>query len=334
MVQDASAKDAVVTKDSAPADGVYEVVLPTGLPDEGSFDWLDAFLAKHPQYTELSDRMILDWCEKSGLHKTKAYSARSSNDKPEFNFGIRELDDGSVRRSLQAVAGAQPRNYVVMEVKDNLIKEMRTERLSRFAGFRKVAQVVVGEPTAEFKKKSAELTLKQKQEASDVAFKLKKAEEKRKKLMEKRTKDLEKARAKAENEKAKAAKKAEYEAAKAAYEAAKAAGQEAEEPKEPEEEPEDAEMEEEPEVEDTEEPPKAALTDEEKKQWFRKLAVPDVAPFVANSFFTKFSLPEKDEGFDEVKYEWAKGPKASEYLKTWVLERNTYKLRIPFGDHP
>lgn len=31
----------------------------------GGFDWLDLFKAKNPQYIELSDRMIMDWAEKS-----------------------------------------------------------------------------------------------------------------------------------------------------------------------------------------------------------------------------------------------------------------------------
>ena len=45
----------------------HEVLFPVGLPDEGMFDWLDMFLAKNPTYTELSDRVILDWAHKSGL---------------------------------------------------------------------------------------------------------------------------------------------------------------------------------------------------------------------------------------------------------------------------
>lgn len=64
--------------------GKPEVLFPVCLPDEGTFDWLDLFLEKNPHYTELSDRSILQWCEASGLWRTKGYGpgARSSNDKP------------------------------------------------------------------------------------------------------------------------------------------------------------------------------------------------------------------------------------------------------------
>jgi hypothetical protein len=40
-----------------------------------------------------------------------------------------------------------------------------------------------------------------------------------------------------------------------------------------------------------------------------------------NSFYGKFSTPEKDEGFDDIVYEWDKGAKAEEYLKTWVKNK-------------
>merc|ERR1719188_1857793 len=88
------------------------------------------------------------------------------------------------------------------------------------------------------------------------------------------------------------------------------------------EEEEEEEEEEEPEVEEPEEdPPKAELTDEEKKLWFFKKPLPDLTLAELSKNFTKFSMPEKDEGFDEVKTEWAKGSKAEEYIKNWILER-------------
>jgi len=37
--------------------------------------------------------------------------------------------------------------------------------------------------------------------------------------------------------------------------------------------------------------------------------------------FAKFSLPDKSEGFDLVRYEWSKDAKALEYLKQWKLNR-------------
>merc|ERR1719503_371906 len=101
MVQDATEKEAVVTTYPVPKDGKYEVVFPVCLPDEGGFDWLEAFLAKHLQFTELSDRAIVRWAEASGLSKPKGISLKASNDKPEVTFGVPQLDEMSVRTLLQ-----------------------------------------------------------------------------------------------------------------------------------------------------------------------------------------------------------------------------------------
>merc|ERR1712151_1476433 len=84
---------------------------------------------------------------------------------------------------------------------------------------------------------------------------------------------------------------------------------------------EEEKKEEEPEEEDPE-PPKVELTPEEKKMWHQKSVIPDLAPIAMSSAFPQFSLPEKDEGFEEIRYEWEKqGKKCQEYVKNWVLER-------------
>merc|ERR1711870_232582 len=70
-----------------------------------------------------------------------------------------------------------------------------------------------------------------------------------------------------------------------------------------------------------EDPPKVELTADEKKAWHVKGGKPDMLPYVLSATFHQFSTPEKEEGFDEIRYEWAKQPKASEYIKNWVLER-------------
>uniref|UniRef100_A0A7S1RDC4 B30.2/SPRY domain-containing protein n=1 Tax=Alexandrium catenella TaxID=2925 RepID=A0A7S1RDC4_ALECA len=200
MIKDASVKDAEVSPYTAPKDGKHEVVFPVGLPDEGAFDWLDMFHEKTPGYTELSDRMVLDWAEKSGIWRQKGYKAKTSNDKPETGFNIRELDDGSVRRVLHTMAPLQARNFVVMELKGNLTKTERSETAGHFpsSSFKKTAQVIVGEPTADFKKKTHEQVLKQKQEQSDAEFRAKKAEAKRKKIIAQKQKKLEKEKRRAE----------------------------------------------------------------------------------------------------------------------------------------
>merc|ERR1712060_727065 len=86
------------------------------------------------------------------------------------------------------------------------------------------------------------------------------------------------------------------------------------EPDEEEEEKEDREM-------ADADPPTVELTAEEKKRWFRKNAIPGVAPYTLNTTFTKFTIPEKDEGLDEVRYEWHKDKQAKEYMKQWIRDR-------------
>eukprot|EP00932_Pfiesteria_piscicida_P020868 SRR837773.7669.p1 GENE.SRR837773.7669~~SRR837773.7669.p1 ORF type:complete len:516 (+),score=109.15 SRR837773.7669:139-1548(+) len=210
MLGSAAKDDVVVVKKSEPKGGKYEVVLPVAFPDEGTFDWLDTFLAKHPDYVELSDRKILEWAVASGMWKPKASGWKNSNDKPEFNFGLPSMDDYSVQRVLKAVAPVIPRNYIVMEVKGNLIESERAEVLQRFSSphFKKVAHVVMGEPDAEFKKMQLDKLLKEKQEKADVSWKSKKAEDKRKQEMEKRQKQLAEMKKKADEARKKAAEDA------------------------------------------------------------------------------------------------------------------------------
>jgi len=318
MLQDISVKDATLTSYPALKDGKGELLVPVGLPDEGLFDWLDMFLEKNPGYTELSDRMILAWAEQSGIWRQRGYKTWASNDKPEMAFGIKELDDGSVRRMLLSVAPLQARNFVLPEVRGGLIKEERALLLSQFpnATFKRVGTVIVGEPTAEFKKRTAELFLKQKQEQADAEFRQKKAEEKRKKLQEKRQKQIEKAKKKAEKEKKKmlaAAKRAKVEAEKKKEKK----DEKEEEKKEGEKEEENAKEEE----EKKEEPPKVELTAEEKALKFRPLPATDLTPQKLSESLGLFSLPEKEDGFDEIKYEWSKAQKAQEYVKAWVLSK-------------
>jgi len=336
-VKDATATDVTVAKVSEPESGKYDVVFPVGLPDEGSFDWLDLFLEKEKakNFVELSDRKILEWAEKSGIWKPKGYAITGSNDKPDMYFQVRELDDGTARKALHMVAPLQKRNYIVMEVRGNLVAEERKEFVSKFstANFKTTAMVMVGDPTTEFKKRSQQLILSDKQAASDKAFEAKKMEAKRKAELEKRQKAMAKAKKLEEKKRKKAleaAKKAAEEKAKAA--AAAKAGEEKKEEEKKEEEKKEEEKEEEESEEEAEEeaaeepmdedPPKVELTDEEKKQVFRSRPCKDLTDFVFSTSFTKFSLPEADEGFGEIKYEWTKtASKAKSFLTEYKLDR-------------
>merc|ERR1712083_844864 len=158
-------------------DGKCEVLVPVGFPDEGTFDWLDGFLERNPHYVEISDRKIMEWAISSGLKKPALVSQKSSNDKPEFAFGLPGMDDGSIRKVIYNMVPAVPRNYVIMEVKANLIESERNELLKNFSAphYRKVAHVVMGEPNEEFKIQSFESLLKVKQEKANQAWKVQKA---------------------------------------------------------------------------------------------------------------------------------------------------------------
>merc|ERR1712039_1095735 len=115
----------------------------------------------------------------------------------------------------------------IQEVRGNLLKDERKASLEKFSStmFRKSAQVQIGEPNLEFKKKVQELTLKQKQEASDKEFAEKLAEAKKKREWDRKQKEIDRARKKAEKEAAKAEKKRVKEEAKKAEEEKKKAAE-------------------------------------------------------------------------------------------------------------
>ncbi|CAE7939977.1 EMB2654, partial [Symbiodinium necroappetens] len=319
MVADAAASDSKV--ETPPKDGKCEVVMPVAFPDEGTFDWLDSFLEEKPSYTELSDRRIQEWAVTSGLPRPKV-GPQASNDKPYYMYGLPSLDDMSTQKVVSMLAPMQPRNYVVMEVKSNLIKEEmgamhkfspcpqqeRAQVLKRFPSthFKKVAYVVMGEPGQDYKARVRNKILKIKQDKADSTWRIKKAQQEQKKRMIQRQKDLEAKKKEAEDAK----KKLEEEANKTEQE--EGAEKKAEDTEAAAEEPkpdEEMKKEDEPAPEEEEdlgdEPPKVELTEEEENLSFLpKGAVPDLTPSVLSKAFANFTIPEKDEGFDEIKFIW------------------------------
>merc|ERR1719215_1093032 len=284
---EASTKDASVL--TVPKDQAKEVIFPVCLPDEGTFDWLDMFLEKNPQYTEISDRMIVKWAEQSGLWRPKTSSWKNSNDKPDMNFGIPLMDDFSVRRVLSSIVAAQPRHYIVMEVKSNLITEERQELLRRFCAppYKKVAMIVMGAPSSDFKDRIHDLMLKEKQESLELEWRRKKEEEERRKTIELQQKQLAEAKRKAEedamaattvkppeagsaNKDANEEKPAE---AGAADQDEKGGNADVKDEDDQDKKPDEAEEKEEP-------MPVAELSEEEKKLLFRKKAVTDLTMWV------------------------------------------------------
>lgn len=333
-VSEAATAHASVTP--APS-GKYEMLMPVAFPDEGTFDWLDSFLEANPKYTELSDRKMMEWAVASGLTRPKL-GLNASNDKPNYQYGVHSLDDNSLMKVVQSIPSIQPRNFVVMEVKSNLVAEERYQILKRFPGYKKVDHVVMGKHKAAYKHRVHNQILKQKQQKSDSTWRMKKAQQEQKKrileqqkLMAEKKKEMEeKKKAEAEAKKAEEAKKAkEAKEAKEGEEGEEAAAEATEEPAAEETEAKDAEMkEEEPKAEEPkaeeedlgDEPPQVELTEEEEKQNFIKGSIPDVSPAVLAKAFASFTVPEKSEGFDEVNYEWQGAAESKEYLRKWVLE--------------
>eukprot|EP00931_Biecheleriopsis_adriatica_P023800 TRINITY_DN1495_c0_g2_i1.p1 TRINITY_DN1495_c0_g2~~TRINITY_DN1495_c0_g2_i1.p1 ORF type:complete len:936 (-),score=282.25 TRINITY_DN1495_c0_g2_i1:58-2499(-) len=319
MIQEAAAEDAEVVTYQSPPDGKYEVVFPVCMPDEGTFEWLDWFLEKNPHFCEISDRKILEWAVRSGLARPRASTFKNSNDKPDMAFGIPSLDDGTVKTILQTALSVSNRDLVVMEVQGNLLKEERQKLLKRFRlpHLKRVAKVLVGQPSDEFWQATLDKLLQEKQEKSDRDFNFKAEEKVRMRLLEMQRKQMEWA-------KQKAAKKAEEEAARAE---AEANGEAAEEKKADGEE-ETAPMEEEP-AEET--PPKVELTEEERENWSKKPpgSTPDLTQLALSTAFSKFTLPEKSEGFDEVEFAWQPRAKAEQYMQSWIKER---KVTIRIDD--
>eukprot|EP00927_Polykrikos_kofoidii_P083183 TRINITY_DN8467_c0_g1_i1.p1 TRINITY_DN8467_c0_g1~~TRINITY_DN8467_c0_g1_i1.p1 ORF type:complete len:916 (+),score=225.84 TRINITY_DN8467_c0_g1_i1:51-2798(+) len=281
MLKDAAEDDVEIIPSSAPAEQ-YEVVFPIGLPDRGFFDWLDNFVKEHPNYVELSDRKIIEWAQRSGIWKPKNIG---SNDEPSMQFGLPLMDNGSVKRVINNFAPLLRRNIIVGELKANLCEHDRKIQLLHFAKrhFKLVGHVIMGEPTDSFKEKVHDLILAQKKAKAEVERRRKIAEASRKKALEERKRKLE----------------------------AKKKGEEIEEK---EEEPEDKE---EPVIEDA---LPVELTEEERQQTFRKFPLPDLSQKMMSKHVPHFQLPSKEEGFDEIVYEWQPEASCAEVLKAYVLE--------------
>jgi len=297
MLSDASAADVETVKQAAATKPT--VVFPVGLPAQGFFDFVDG-LAENNSYTELSDRKIIDWATKSGLWKPKGQSGPAvSNDKPEAKFNVQSVDDWSIRRVLKSVAPALQRSYIVPELKNNLLATERTKALAQFPAqdFKRTALVVMGEPNAEFKARVQSLMLAEKTAKAEGEKKKKAQEAERKRLLELKKK------------KAEEAKKLKEAAQK------KKDGVAVEEEPAPAEEKEDEKME-------TEEPEAApALTDEEKKLLYRPTTVPDISDNALSKAYGSFTVPSKEEGFDEVTFLWQSEKDCTELLRKWILEK-------------
>jgi len=306
MIGDAAQADVEVSKVTTVAPGgKCEVLFPIGLPDKGIFDWADNFLEKNPTFTELSDRKVLEWATKSGLWRPKAHAAKGSNDSPEFGFGVPLMDDLSARRVLDGIVPMLERNFLVTELQSNLVPEQRKKLLARFNAphFKKVACVVMGEPSEEHKTRIQELLLADKRETAEAERKKNAAAEERKKLFEEKKRKAEEAKR----------------AREAAQKKKKAGGDDAEMDKEEKEEAADAGDTAEKDESKLEEDKPVELTEDEKKMWVRTSALPDISQAALSKSFSSFALPTQEEGFDEVRFLWQPKEICEQELQSFVL---------------
>lgn len=269
--------------------GKKECVFPVGLPEQGYFDWLDEFLEKNPGFVELSDRKLIEWAFKSGLGRPKK---GGSNDKPDMTFGNPMLDDGSLKRVMQAIAPALQRSFVIPELKSNLVPAERTGALAKYLAqdFTRKAVVVMGAPPKAYQERIQAMMLAEKTTKAELERTKKEKEDERKRLLELRAKKA---------QEAKNAKKGKD-------------AKETEEAKEEEPKTEDVKM---------EEPAKVDLTEEEKALLYRPTELPDLSERELSKSYASFSLPSKEEGFDEISYAWQSEDSCSTLLKSWILQK-------------
>merc|ERR1712194_18109 len=189
MLRDASTADLEVVSAAPPAkDGKNEILFPVAIPDQGVFDWLDQFLEDNPKYLEISDRKTLAWAASSGLSRPRGNASSVSNDKPGMNFGIPAMDDFSAQKAVMAVLPALKRDCVCMELNWNLQASERARVLKRFppSDFKRVAVVVMGDPTSDYKARIHKLMLAEKVESAEIEKKRLEKEKEDKKWMEER----------------------------------------------------------------------------------------------------------------------------------------------------
>lgn len=295
MLGDISVANAELASFARPPPGdKYSIIVPVGLPEEGFFDFVDHFLEDHPEFTELSDRSILEWCTKSGLTQWRKQQSWSTLDRPVFNFGVPGIDNKSWRPMLRTLAQLTKRNLILVEAKGNLISKEREDVVKRFAAehFTVVAQVAVGEPAEEHRKWVQERTQAKFKDLDAKAGEDDKLMDEDGDADEKGTdadtKDGEQLNEHGSEEPAK--KKARTEESGL-----------------------DAEM-----------SAPADVSKASKEVWWiprKKGSPPDVAPKIIAQSYLGFTFPADTEGFDKIEFVWRPKVEAGQYLQNYISEK-------------
>lgn len=347
MMGDIAAADAESASYVPSSTGVYSVVVPVGLPDQGFFDYVDHFLERHPDYVELSDRKLIEWCTKSGLEQWKSNASSSerppSRDRPHFNFGKHHIDKKRDWRGvLKSVSQLTKRNYIIAELKENLSSQDRAEVLERFGAshFSVAAHVVVGEPAADHKEwVHAQIRAAYEKKQAEEREKAKKAEERRKIGEERKQRIAEQKKKKAEA-KEKVKKEDEEDDKDAVKKEEKIEDVKAEEDAAPDGEPpakkqklNEGDKDEAPTAEDA---PDAASVKEDAGPnvgpdvWYVPAhSIPDVDEKTLGLSYSDFSIPSADEGFAKVDFVWQPRESTEDHVKKW---RSDLKVTLKMED--
>ena len=125
MWDDAAEEDIVSSPVVPPADAVYDLVVPVGVPNEGTFGFLDHALyaseeASTKWYVEISERAAVQWCVDSGWRKAPSRQGLMA-----FGFTMKDFLPTWVR-----LAAARKRNYVLAHDRSSLSTSERSRLLS------------------------------------------------------------------------------------------------------------------------------------------------------------------------------------------------------------
>lgn len=212
--------------------GERKVLFPIGLPDEGVYDFVDQFLEASPEYLEISARAMQRWSLSSRQLQGRHAQKETTETAFECSVEVPEI------QSLLNLSERLGRNLVVVDSRLNLLKVDRQRFLDTFQGVKKVATVVVGEPTQAFK--------------SWVHAKIRsERESKRRRLSEDST--------------------------------------------------------------------SASSIDD--SVWFLPHSNSDISMRDITSHFSNFSLPELDEGLDEINFAWSQEAEAKAKLQSWIQSK-------------
>jgi hypothetical protein len=356
MLGDAAAEDVKQTKVAPPKDGKYEIVTPVGLPNEGTFDFLDcSFYPKSKlAYTEISDRAIIKQMIASGL--------RGYTNDPR-SFKVSEFDSGKMMKAFKLLASTSKKNMVLMSVKNNLLQSERTADVKLFNApwFVTKAVVAMGPPPTDFCKavkgkvlEDMKAIVKKKVNVEKESFAREKALKEKKAEQDAKLKNM--------------AAMAEYKRKKAVYDKAVEDGKEAGDvPMEPEEVAPTM-----PEVEEPDWAAKLVVSEDEVKDiTYRprlppghndatgKSTVEDMPKEFVGRLFGKFSVPVSGavpevpdvrwfpegeeakviedgapEGFSAVEFAWAPKAKAEEYVSNFKKGRKVQDKYLELKPSP